>query len=471
MGGTLLLTVATLMGLVLGFARELLMVHDWGVGARSDAILVALFLPEVVRMTFAGGLVTNVAVPLLAHEDEAHRPGWIAAQCWQLLALGLLVAGVLVLGAPWWVRLIGPGLSAAFQQQAQLNLQVLAWCVPALALHALFSAMYSLKQRFLLVGLGSFWFNLPGVAYLAWLGHAADPQGFAWMNVLGSALMLVSLLPRAGAMGWDWRARPHWASVPEFYRKLGPLLASTMASHGLAWVERVLASHAGEGGITLLNLARKLMNLPLVALASLCQVWLARMAALGEARLALLRHGLLWASWLALPTAAGAMLLHQPLLLTLMPMKAGDVHRIGWLVVWLGLGLVLGSWNALLARYFYAERNTHTPLKLELMGNAVNLILALLLSSWLGLVALPLAATAGVAVTAILLLRAAGGRTLLRPYPWRLGWGVALVSLLPLLLPWWLQQSSLWQASVGSVLVLALLLAAWPGRADRPHGS
>ena len=63
---TFWLTLVTLCGLLLGFAREWLLVAAWGAGARSDAFLVAMFLPEAVRMSLAAGLLAAALLPLLA---------------------------------------------------------------------------------------------------------------------------------------------------------------------------------------------------------------------------------------------------------------------------------------------------------------------------------------------------------------------------------------------------------------------
>jgi len=49
-GAAALLTLATLAGLATGFAREWLIVAAWGSGARSDAFLVAMFLPALRGM-------------------------------------------------------------------------------------------------------------------------------------------------------------------------------------------------------------------------------------------------------------------------------------------------------------------------------------------------------------------------------------------------------------------------------------
>ncbi|MCR3841412.1 hypothetical protein K3Z99_30925, partial [Pseudomonas aeruginosa] len=42
LGSAFWLTLATLLGLCLGFAREWLLVASWGAGERSDAFLIAL---------------------------------------------------------------------------------------------------------------------------------------------------------------------------------------------------------------------------------------------------------------------------------------------------------------------------------------------------------------------------------------------------------------------------------------------
>ncbi|MCD5364601.1 hypothetical protein LQT98_23290, partial [Chromobacterium aquaticum] len=63
-GPAALLTLATLSGLLAGFAREWLLVAAWGAGGRSDAFLVAMFLPEALRTLLAGGLLSAALLPL-----------------------------------------------------------------------------------------------------------------------------------------------------------------------------------------------------------------------------------------------------------------------------------------------------------------------------------------------------------------------------------------------------------------------
>ncbi|MDR6354267.1 peptidoglycan biosynthesis protein MviN/MurJ (putative lipid II flippase) [Pseudomonas psychrotolerans] len=123
----------------------------------------------------------------------------------------------------------------------------------------------------------------------------------------GSLLMPLSLLPTAWREGWrPWRWPDPGAVGRELATRLGPLLASALASNGLALLERMVASWLGEGVVTWVNLARKLINLPLVALMSLNQILMALMSGrVWDARLALLRVGLQCAVLLTVPAMVG----------------------------------------------------------------------------------------------------------------------------------------------------------------------
>lgn len=454
---TLLLTIATLAGLVFGFAREWLLVADWGAGARTDAYLVALFLPEALRSMLAGGLLSAAALPLWqAQKAPAH---WLAGQLRFFLALGLLLALGLSAGAPLLVRLTGPGLAAEHGALAAEALCWLAWVVPGLLIQAVLTVPMQASGRFILPGLGSLLFNFPVVAYLFLAGKAADPVVLAWCFIAGSLLMPLVLLPAALRAGWrPWLAGQQGA-VAQLWHQLWPLLGSSAASHGLALLERLLASFLGEGAVTLLNLARKLVNIPLIALMSLNQVLLGKMSgAAALSRLAMLETGLSLCTLLTLPAAVGLIAAAPALVHFLLPgaLEQGDLPA---LLALFAVSIVFGAWNALLARYYYAAADTRTPLFCELSGSAVQAVLLLSLPHWLGIWGIAAAVMGGVLSTGLLL----SGRldqALLRRW---LKWGGLTLLLCAAVSPlfFWRQQGHLVQLGAGTLLGLALLMAGW----------
>lgn len=426
-GSTLWLTIATLAGLVAGFAREWLLVAAWGAGSRSDGFLVAVFLPEALRMTLAAGLLAAAALPLYQQRDPHRQQAWLASLSPRLLGLGLALFAVLALGAPLWVRLIGPGLDVAAHAEAAANLRWLAACAPGLVMHGLFSIPLQARQRFVLPGLGSLLFNLPPVLYLFIRGSSSDSAELAMSFFAGSVLMCLPLLVPVWSFGWrPWQISGDPLAGRELLGRIGPLLASNVASQGLALLERLIASFLGEGAVTWVNLARKLINLPLIALMSLNQVLLGMMSGeQGQQRLALLRRGLDAATLLSLPAAFGLIGASPTLIHLLMPAQSVD-GPLPALLAWFATPLVFGAWNAMLARYAYASGDTRLPLNCELLGSLVNAALLVVLPYCIGLPGIALAALGGVVVTNLLLMHR---QQLLGQLGWPLQWGLSGVLL------------------------------------------
>ena len=464
-GSTLWLTIATLAGLVAGFAREWLLVAAWGAGSRSDGFLVAVFLPEALRMTLAAGLLAAAALPLSQQRDPHRQQAWLASLSPRLLGVGLALFAVLALGAPLWVRLIGPGLDVAAHAEAAANLRWLAACAPGLVMHGLFSIPLQARQRFVLPGLGSLLFNLPPVLYLFIRGSSSDSAELAMSFFAGSVLMCLPLLVPVWSFGWrPWQISGDPLAGRELLGRIGPLLASNVASQGLALLERLIASFLGEGAVTWVNLARKLINLPLIALMSLNQVLLGMMSGeQGQQRLALLRRGLDAATLLSLPAAFGLIGASPTLIHLLMPAQSVD-GPLPALLAWFATPLVFGAWNAMLARYAYASGDTRLPLNCELLGSLVNAALLVVLPYCFGLPGIALAALGGVVVTNLLLMHR---QQLLGQLGWPLQWGlsgvllgVAALALHPLHNDGWqLGLSSLAGALV--LLGLGLWLKPW----------
>ena len=234
--------------------------------------------------------------------------------------------------------------------------------------------------------------------------------------------------------------------------------------NGAALLERMVASLLGEGAVTWVNLARKLINLPLIALMSLNQVLLGLMSgAEGKQRMALLRSGLSSATLLTVPAVAGLIGAAGALVALLLPNQAVDGPLPG-LLAWFAVPLMFGAWNALLARYAYAAGDTRLPLACELAGSLINAVSLALLPFFFGLIGIAMAALAGAMLTGVLLMRRQG---LLDVLPWRQQWllgaGVMLLAatLLHPLGNVWLQLGL--SCAYGAALLagLALWLRPW----------
>lgn len=407
-GSTAVLTLVTLTGLAAGFAREWLLVASWGAGARTDGFLIAMFLPEAVRAILAAGVLSSAALSIWQAQPAREQPRWLGTLTAGTGLGALLGAALLAAGAPLWVALVGPGLDAAQRDSTEAALRVLAWSLPGTVCHALWSVPLQAGGRFVLAGLGSLLYNLPAIAYMALMRERSTETGLAAACVAGSLLMGCALAPSA----WRIGLRPRLlvlrlAPLREVGMKLWPLLVSAGLGQGLLLLERVAASFMGEGAVTILNLARKLINLPLVALMSLNQVLLGLMS--GRAghheRLDLLARGLATATMLALPAAIGLILAAHALIELLFPNVPGT-GPLPTLLAGYAVALVVASWNAMLARYNYAAGDTRGPLASEMAGSLAQAAALPLLAWALGPLGIVLSTLVGTVLTGHLMMRA-----------------------------------------------------------------
>lgn len=374
LGAASLLTVVTLAGLVAGFAREWLLVAHWGAGARTDAFLIAMFLPEAVRTMLAAGVLSSAAMSLWRGRGAQQQAAWLGQMTAAFGLMGVGLSLLLFLGAAPLVHLMGPGLTAPQQLAAQSAFAGLVWSLPGLLLQALWAVPLQAQGRFLLAGWGSLLYNLPGIVYLVVRRDQATESGLATAFVAGSWAMALVMAPAVWREGLRL-GQLRWATAPllELGRQLAPLLGSAFAGQGLLLLERIAASYLGEGVVTVLNLARKLVNLPLMALMSLNQVLLSLMSRTAAPRVALLKRGMATVTMVSLPAAIGLMLAAPALVALLFPKVQGAALLAPILGGYAAM-LVLAGWITMLARYNYAEGDTRLPLRCELWGAAVQAV-------------------------------------------------------------------------------------------------
>lgn len=465
LGAASLLTLVTLGGLVAGFAREWLLVSSWGASARTDAYVIAMFLPEAVRGMLAAGVFTSSALALWQGREAAQRGPWFSQINAGLTLISVALSLAFALGAPLWVHLMAPGLADAQQGVAQRSLAILAWCLPGIVLQAWWAVPRHAGGHFLLAGTASLLYNLPALAYLGWQREAAQPEALSWAFVAGSVVSALTLLPSAWRAGLRWRGLAgSWLAMRAWGMQLGPLLGSALAGQGITLLERIVASYLGEGVVTGINLARKLMNLPLVALQSLNQVLLSLMSRRQSERLGLLRGGLAAVTLVSLPAALGLMLGAPALIALLFPKVQGTGVLVPLLAGYAAI-LVLAGWNTLLARYHYAEGDTRGPMLAELRGSLLQALCLPLLAWWCGPLGIVWALMAGTLLTGHQLLQVptlqqAWGSLALRAQAGvcALVLSLAWAGVRPQLStqPWWL----LGEAAALGVTCLAAL-AAW----------
>jgi putative peptidoglycan lipid II flippase len=213
------------------------------------------------------------------------------------------------------------------------------------------------------------------------------------------------------------------AGVREVFLLAGPRTFSLGAVQLVFFVDTYLASSMPTGSLTALNYAFQLMLLPLgvfsIAISAAVFPTLSHYASLGQAAKMrdALQQAIRWILFLTLPTAIVMVVLRRPIVNLLFQYgafgaEARELTQAAFLFY--ALGLAGHALVQILARAYYASRDTTTPVALTLVSIGANVVLSVSLAPTMGINGLALANSIATLAEAVLLLGFLAPRARLR---------------------------------------------------------
>ncbi|MSP15866.1 MAG: murein biosynthesis integral membrane protein MurJ [Myxococcales bacterium] len=382
----LLMTSAVFLSRVIGYLRERFVAASFGATGTTDAFYAAFTVPDWLNYLVAGGTLSITLLPVyarhLAEGDEAGANRVLSAVT--TFVLVVVGAGVL-LGEFFSFALVDAFFHrmdpAAREQCAHLT-RILLPAQLCFVAGAIATATLLARGRFAAAALAPLVYNggiiLGGVLLGDWLGI----ESLAW-GALAGAFLGPFLVPAIDAYRQGARVRP-WLSLshPGFREWLAltlPLMIGVSLITADDWVIRYFAG-AADGEITRLSYAKRLVGVAIavagqaVGLASM--PFFARLFAEGK-RVELadtVLRATRGAAVLAILAGAWLAALAEPLCDILYRggrFLASDVKPTAVYVAIFAAAVPLWAVQGLLARAFYAARDTWTPM---LAGTAVTVL-------------------------------------------------------------------------------------------------
>jgi putative peptidoglycan lipid II flippase len=409
--------IATVVSRVLGLVREIFIAAAFGTSALNSAFVSAFTLPNLFRRLLGEGALTAAFVPTLTHELE-HRQrtaafallskvtSWLVVVTVGVVALAMLASA----NAGALLRLAG-GLEPAeatvtrFLLAANLAVILFPYMV-FVCLAAALSAACQVLGRFAEPAWSPVWLNLAILLSLA-LGGWWAWGDLARMHLLCSGVLVGGFLQMAVPAAVLWREgwRPGFDLRPdervrEIMRLMGPTVIGSAIYLINMSISRLLGLSLNDQANTILNLATRVMELPIgiftVAIATVVFPLIARHAARSDwASLGKDYHkGLRLVLIVNVPAGIGLALLSEPvtrLLFQRGEFTAADTMLMTPILALYALGLPFLSFTTVALRGFYALKDTKTPVRAAALSFGVNLFLSLVLMRWFSTVGLALA--------------------------------------------------------------------------------
>ncbi len=340
-----------------------------GVGQETDALFAALMVPQLL-ISVGSGSLTYVLVPLFATVDPESR----ARQSWSFLQGLGLVTGVLTVllsvAAPFWVPWTVPGFGESQQELTVALVRVQALGIVFTPVATVVWATHYARQRFFWADCSPLVANLAALALVVATMPRYGIYAVAWAMTVRPAIQIVLLLPGLGRYRLpDWSA----ASLGPAWRSLRPLLLGSAYYRSELIVDRLLASLAPSGGLSLFVLARQLYEaggaVLYRAVASPAAVVLSGLAARGEwgPYADNVRKRLWTVAWIGGGAVAAILVLGRPVLALVFEHRkfsASDTELLWELLLILGLMFACNVLSDFLNSAFYAFGDTATPTRI-----------------------------------------------------------------------------------------------------------
>ena len=468
---------AVMLSRVLGLARELIFAGLFGAGRGMDAFLTAFRAPNLLRDLFAEGALSTAFVTVFSQRiaTEGEGSAWkLASKMATLTTVFMSLLSLLgVIFAAQFIRFLAPGFPA---EKAALTIQLTQIMYPFIllvSLAALVMGMLNATNRFTIPALASSFFNIGSIAGGVAFGWWMDPHfgerslvGLAMGTLLGGLLQLGVQLPGLYKAGFRFVLDFNWRD-PGVRQVLFLMLPAVIAASAVqinVMINSIFASYLGNGPISWLSYAFRLMQLPLgvfgVAVATVTLPVISKAAALGEMGRfrSTLAKAMRLAVFLTLPSAVGLIVLAQPIIALIYQrgkfVDADSLHTAEALQFY-AIGLVGYSCIKVLSPAFYAINHKWTPMMVSFLSIGMNLLLNWVFIFRLGMghkgLALSTALSATVNFTLLyLLMTRISGALETRAMVDTLG--RCLLATLPIGLVGWLSQP--WLASMNHAPVI-----------------
>jgi len=261
----------------MGLVRDKVISWQFGAGSEADMYFAAFVVPDIINHLLAGGIMAITIIPLLSRRfQEDEDDGWrffSCIFCWMVVA-SLLVTGAGMLGAEELARITAPGFDAAQTARLAFFMRIILPAQVFFLCGACVTALY-MRRQFRVPALAPLIYNgciIAGGLLLPWLTQGMDlPAEWELGGMTGycvgvtvGACLGAFLLPFRVAAAGRLRLSPVFRHplLKRFLIMALPLMLGQTVIFLDEQFMRVFGSLVGDGAVSLLNYARRIMQVP-----------------------------------------------------------------------------------------------------------------------------------------------------------------------------------------------------------------
>lgn len=392
---TVIVVVAFAIAKIISLAQTFIIARVFGVSAEYDAFVTANQIPEQIYNLIAGGAIAFAFIPVftgLLAKNEMERAWRVASHVLNtIFSLTFVVSLLAFVFAPWLIStVVAPGFPPNVQEQTVSLMRILLLSTLIFSVSGISMGILQSHNLFLLPALAPIMFDLGILFGVAFLIPSMGVYGIAVGAVIGTALHLGVQLPGLWRVRMRWTPELGWRD-PELHRVI-KLMLPRIADLGLVSVNAIVTanilSRLGEGSASAFNWGWRLMQIPETLIGTAMGVvifpTLAALSSLGDldGKRSAMSGALRFILIATIPSAIGLILVGRPMI-SLLERGAFDASASDLVystLQFFSLGIVVHSILEIVARSFYADKDTFTPLLAAIGGAIITFIVAIVAS-------------------------------------------------------------------------------------------
>jgi len=388
-GGAATLLVATsLVGQILGFLRVKFVNANFDAfGPQStDAFFAAFKIPDFFFYTVAAGALGVAFIPVLADRLEKHdrKGAWeLSTSLLNLLAIIMAFVGVIIFifAEPLIHYVVAPNMEPTTLNNAVIMMRLVAFNPLLFTIAGIMTATQQTFGRFFFYAVGPIIYNIAIIISIFVFKDNIGLIGLGVGALIGAILQVVVVFFGNGGLNFNWKPIISFAN-PDF-RKILRQLPPRSIDQGLdsinSIVETNFASRLGTSFLSFYENAYTLHLAPILLIGStISTAAFPRMSErLAQGRVDLFRKEFLQILrimiWITVPVVVVSFFSRGYLARIIFAKDAPEIAAIfGFLCTAIFFRVIY----SIISRYFYAQKDTWTPLFVSIFAIILNVVLA-----------------------------------------------------------------------------------------------
>jgi putative peptidoglycan lipid II flippase len=386
--------------------------------SQLDIYFAAFRIPDLIFNFLILGAITSAFIPVFCDfiSNNKMEEGWKVTSILLNIAAVIMIFAAIVLFflMPYLTPLVVPDFSFEKMQKTTELARILMLTPIFFSASYIFSGVLNSFNRFVAYSFAPLVYNLSIILGTFILGRNIGIIGVVYFVIIGAVLHMLIQLPSLFKLGFKYTFSFDYknASIKKIIRLMLPRTIGMGVNQLMLLVYTAIGSALAIGSISAFNFANNIQTMPVVVLGTsfATAVFPTLTTAFTKNEtdkfVFYLNRTIRTVSYLLIPTSVAFILLRAQIIRLILGSGSfgwSDTKATALALGYFSLSLLAQGLIPLLARAFYAMKNSKTPMYISIITVAVSIAIAYPLAQKMGVAGLALSFTIGSYINLILL--------------------------------------------------------------------